>query len=75
MPTPALIAEHADRLRAAKPQVARMLRSGRLHDAVAVVDEVLLRSSGRTSESELLAIRAAHAELTRRRVTRGASGR
>lgn len=75
MPTPALVSERARELAAVKDKVAGLLRSGRLMDAVEVVDEVLLRAPGHASAAEVDAVRHAHAALTQRRTVRGASGR
>lgn len=75
MPTPALVSERARELAAVKDKAARLLRSGRLMDAVDVVDEVLLRAPGHVSAGEIGAVRSAHAALTQRRTVRGASGR
>jgi len=50
-----------------------MLRAGRLLDAVAAVDEVLLVKGLRLSDRALAAVRSEHADLTARRVSRGKS--
>lgn len=75
MPSPVLVQERAEHLQALKPRVTRLLRSGRLRDAVALVDTVLLIDPGLVSEAEIQQVRDAHVLLSRRRTTRGASGR
>lgn len=75
MPAPALLAEQAEALRGIKPAVARLLERGRLLDAAARVDDILLRRSGVLGEKELAAVREAHGMLMRRRRIRGGSGR
>lgn len=71
VPSPALVEKYGADLMRAKPSVTAMLRAGRLLDAVAVIDEVLLTRGVRMSKKSLTAIRAEHAELTARRVARG----
>lgn len=75
MPAPELIEENADELKAIKSDVARLLTRGKLTDAVALVDHVLLSSSGVVSEAQLESIREAHTTLSNRRAARGRSGR
>lgn len=75
MPSPSLIAQRTAALRAIREKVARLLRAGRLLDAVAAVDEVLLLDSGELSPAGLEGIRASHRFLSQRRTTRSASGR
>lgn len=70
VPGPELVRAHAAGLRRVRPGVAARLRAGRLLEAVAVVDEVLLAA---VPAGQLAAIRADHAELTARRVARGRS--
>lgn len=71
MPSPDLVARQADSLAALRPSVGGLLRSGRLLDAVAAVDEVLLVKGMRMSKRDLGAIRHEHAELAARRAARG----
>ncbi len=54
-----------------RPAVASHLRAGRLLDAVALVDDVLLTGHLGVSPSQLSALRDAHANLTARRTARG----
>lgn len=75
MPSPSLIATHAEALRAIKTDVARKLRDGKLFDAVSLVDGVLLTGPGHITAHQLGAVRTAHQQSTRRRTVRGASGR
>ena len=74
MPSHALILNRAHALRPIKQQVARLLRDGKLLDAVAIVDQALLIDAGGLSHEQIEHIRKAHAELARRRTTRSASG-
>jgi adenine-specific DNA methylase len=73
MPVPslALVEKHAEALRSVRPKVSAALRSGRLLDAVALVDEIVLTRGLRLSTKSIQAIRTDHAELTARRVARG----
>lgn len=73
VPSPALIDRHRDALNALRPSIAAMLRAGRLLDAAAAVDEVLLVKGLRLSDGALAAVRSEHADLTARRVSRGKS--
>lgn len=75
VPAPEHVQLHAEKLRAIKPYVAKLLQRGKLDDAVSQVDRVLLTDAGVVRESELESVREAHAALTQRRVTRGRSGR
>lgn len=70
MPTPALVERHRDDLIALKPKVLGALRSGRLLDAVAMVDGILLSRGQRLGKTPLAAIRSDHAHLTARRAAR-----
>lgn len=74
VPTPALLTAAAARLAAVQPQVSRLLRGARLTDAAKLLDEVLLMGEVGMSRAEVRALREAHAELTARRVARGARG-
>lgn len=75
VPSPALIASAAEALAAIRPRVARLLRTGRLTEASALVDAVLLSEPGHLSAAELAEVRHARDEMVRRRTVRGASGR
>lgn len=71
VPSPTLVDRHRNALNALRPSVAAMLRNGRLLDAVAAVDDVLLVKGLRISDKSLAAVRRDHADLTARRVARG----
>lgn len=71
VPAPGLVREHRDRLSQARNRIALLLRQGRLQDAVAIVDEILLERGLGMSPCELDAVRTDHASLTARRFTRG----
>lgn len=75
MPSDALVAERADALRSIRERVGRTLQNGKLLDAVALVDQVLLLDGGVLSQPELDGIRAAHHTLSQRRMTRSKSGK
>jgi adenine-specific DNA-methyltransferase len=72
MPSPAVLAEHRDELRALKPRVQRLLQARNLADAVALVDAVLLRS--RLTNAQLSSLKADHSDRVTRRTVRGRSG-
>lgn len=74
MPSPALVLARADALRAVKEQVADLLDEGRLLDAVAIVDQVILDGLGTISAKQVKRIRHARTELAQRRTARGTSG-
>jgi adenine-specific DNA-methyltransferase len=59
-------------LSAIRGEVTKALRAGRLLDAVATVDEVLLAKHLRLSRSKIAELREAQAELSARRGARGA---
>ena len=69
VPSPELVLCHAEELRRIRPAVTARVRAGRLLDAVALVDEVLLRRPLTTAQLE--AIRDDHVALTARRRARG----
>ena len=75
VPSPALIEEHARKLRSAKSDVAGLLRSGKLLEAVRIIDQILLVDSGWVSSEQIEHIRQARTELAHRRTVRAASGR
>jgi adenine-specific DNA-methyltransferase len=74
MPSPTLIAKLSDELRSIRDEVARLLRAGKLEEAVHVVDDVLLIGPSIVNQDQLNFVRTAHAALTRRRTVRAASG-
>src|SRR3546814_1387139 len=75
MPSPRLVQERAEHLRAVKPAVSRLLRAGRLRDAVALVDDALLIHAELVSAGDLQQVRDAQAALSGRRAARGEIGR
>lgn len=74
VPAPALVEAAAKQLAAVRPQVAGLLRGGKLTDAAKLVDDVLLVGELGLSRAQVKVLREAHAELTARRVARGARG-
>ena len=70
VPAPAVVAAAADRLRALRPRVTNLLSAGRLLDAVALVDDILLIGELGRSPADLQVLREAHAQLTARRMAR-----
>lgn len=70
MPSPDLVETHRAALAGLRPKVAAALRAGRLLEAVTLVDDVLLVKGLRMSKTAVSAVRAEHARLTARRVTR-----
>ncbi|GIG36295.1 methyltransferase [Cellulomonas pakistanensis] len=75
MPSPALVEARAPELRAVRNVVARKLQAGKLLDAVAIVDSVLLVDAGHVTGEQMSHVREARAELARRRTVRASSGR
>lgn len=75
VPSPDLVADHADALRKIRSQVARTLRAGRLLEAVTMVDDALLIGPGHVSAAEVAHVRDARAELARRRIARSSSAK
>jgi hypothetical protein len=71
VPSVQLVREHKNALSALRGKIAARLRAGRLLDAVALVDEVLLTRGLGLSWADLNAIRSDHADLTARRIARG----
>lgn len=71
VPSPSVLAEAGDTLRALRPQLATHLRNGRLGEAVALVDRVLLVDRLGLKRADVAKLRDAHAMLFARRVTRG----
>lgn len=74
VPSPAHVRAHCDALNRARPTVAAHVRAGRLLEAVALVDDVLLTRGLRMNDDHLASIRSDHADLTARRVARGKEG-
>ena len=58
-----------------RPQMASVLRSGKVTDAARIVDDVLLVGELGLARAQVRALRDAHAELTARRVARGSEPR
>ncbi|MDN5856835.1 MAG: SAM-dependent methyltransferase, partial [Actinomycetia bacterium] len=75
VPTPDLVAAAAAPLRRLRPEVARLLRTGRLLDAVSRVDDVLLVGQLGVSHDQLALLREARADLAGRRLARAAGVR
>lgn len=74
VPPAALIEAAAERLSNIRPQVAGLLRSGKLLEASKLVDDVLLVGELGMARAEVRVLRDAHAELTARRAARGRRG-
>lgn len=74
VPPAALVEAAAERLTHIRPQVAGLLRGGKLLDASKLVDDVLLVGELGMKRAEVRVLRDAHAELTARRVARGRRG-
>jgi adenine-specific DNA methylase len=75
VPSKAVLDEAAGALAALRPQMAKALRNGGLMEAVRLVDDVLLVGELGVSRSKVRALREAHAELSARRMARGADPR
>jgi len=75
MPSPNLVRARAEALRKVRSKVAAHLQIGRLDRAVALVDEALLIEPAIVPIDGLRSVREAHSAMTRRRTTRGRSGR
>lgn len=71
VPSPALLKDVRKDLSALRTRVATHLRNGRLLDAVALVDDVLLVGQLGLSTEEAHALRDGHADLRARRLARG----
>ncbi len=71
MPSAALLATAAPALRAVRPTVASLLRVGRLHEATALVDEILLGEAAGVRAADLTSLVMARQILADRRATRG----
>ncbi len=74
VPPTALVEAAAERLTNIRPQVAGLLRGGKLTEASKLVDDVLLVGELGMARAEVRVLRDAHAELTARRVARGRRG-
>jgi adenine-specific DNA-methyltransferase len=75
VPSPDGLLAAADALIEHRQRVIALLRDKRLLDAVRLVDDVLLAGQFGLSSSDVRALREAHAELSARRVARGAAPR
>jgi hypothetical protein len=71
VPGPALLRRHRDVIAALRPAVTRALGRGRLADAVALVDQVLLIEALGVDDTRLAELGGAHALLAARRRARG----
>jgi hypothetical protein len=74
VPAPAVVEAASARLATLRPQVGRLLRNGKLIDAAKLVDDALLIGELGMSRGDVRVLREAHAELTARRMARGARG-
>jgi adenine-specific DNA-methyltransferase len=70
VPTPELVEREQKRLAAIRPHVSEALRYGRLVEAAAALDDVLLRGALGMARSEVNSLRLAHEEMRARRVAR-----
>lgn len=75
VPAPALVAATAERLRPLRPRIAGLLCNGKLLDAVALVDDVVLVGELGMSRAQVGLLREAHSELTARRTARAADAK
>lgn len=71
VPSPALVEQAREGLAATRAEVRTALDSGRLNDAVSLVDEVLLHTSLRMPRSSMHSLESAHRILSGRRTARG----
>jgi hypothetical protein len=74
LPSPALVRKNEDQLLALIPKLRQLLDSGRLREAVAEVDALLLRHSRAVKASELAGLREAREHLASRRASRSSIG-
>lgn len=74
VPAPDFVAKYRDALATLRPGVATALRAGRLLDAVALVDDIVLIHGLGLSPTQLHAIRSNRASLAARRAARGKDG-
>lgn len=75
LPSPETVAAHAEELRAVKCRVGRLLRVGRLQDAVETVNEILFGKEYEMATTALASVATTREMLASRRAMRGASGR
>lgn len=73
VPAPEVLAAAEKDLETIRPQVGKLLKNGRLTDAARLVDDAVLIGQLGMTQSAVQTLREAHAELTARRVARGAS--
>lgn len=71
VPAPIVVEAASDKLTVLRPQVAGMLRGGRLLEVAKLVDDILLVGELGMSRASVRVLREAHAELTARRFARG----
>ncbi|ALJ21713.1 Eco57I restriction-modification methylase domain-containing protein [Microbacterium sp. No. 7] len=71
VPSPAVVAAAGATLTAARPRVAALLRAGRLLDAAALVDGILLVGELGMPRSDVAALRDQYLHLAARRTARG----
>jgi hypothetical protein len=75
VPSVSLLQATEKELRAVRPQLASALRQGKLAEAVALVDRVILSGQLGLTHSDVRALRDARELLFSRRIVRGKSGR
>lgn len=71
VPAPAVLEAARTQLESIRPQLATHLRTGRLLDAVRLVDDVLLVAELGMKRADVRALREGHAMMLARRVARG----
>lgn len=74
VPSPALVESALEQLTSIRPQVAGLLRGGKLVSAAKLVDDVLLVGALGMARGDVRTLREAHAELTARRTARASRG-
>ncbi|EFQ84345.1 hypothetical protein HMPREF0063_10197 [Aeromicrobium marinum DSM 15272] len=70
VPSPALVAANRDALLAVRPQMATLLRNGRLTEAAKIVDEVLMVKSLGMRRNDVATLRDEFSRLSARRAAR-----
>jgi hypothetical protein len=75
VPSPALVSKARKAMSDLRPQMATLLRNGRLTDAARLVDDVLLVGELGMKRSEVRSLREGHAQMTARRTARGSGPR
>ncbi|TVT23526.1 N-6 DNA methylase [Amycolatopsis acidiphila] len=75
VPSKMLVENAQGDLASIRPQVARFLQTGKLFEAVRLVDDVLLSAHVKMNRTQIKALRTSHMELRKRRASRGASAR